>query len=105
MMLCFLRLAGLTNFISKRDFSHFFSIGPDGILFSSNSALLSAYPAGHHGKRHGGKSRKNDDCNDARNRTHALGVIHRDPAKRLAGAPDAMVKMQAQRAHRDNVEK
>src|SRR5260370_30436914 len=32
---CLRRFAGLTSFISKRDFSHFCSIGPDGILDSS----------------------------------------------------------------------
>src|SRR5580704_11553466 len=34
-MVCFRRLAGFTSFISKRQRSHFCSIGPDGTLASS----------------------------------------------------------------------
>jgi hypothetical protein len=42
--LYFLLLAGFTSFISKRCFSHFVSMGPEGILELSSMSVLSEPP-------------------------------------------------------------
>src|SRR5579864_175161 len=101
MTVCLRRLAGLTSFMSKRHFSHFPSIGPDGILESS-IIFPSAQPAGEHRNRHGDETHDNNESNNSRGGFQALGVALRDPAQRLQSAPNPMVEVQAQGAHRDD---
>ena len=73
---CLRRLAGLTSFISKRHFSHFSSIGPDGILDSSIS-LPSAHPAREHRNRHRDKTSENNQSQQFWKRLSDFCVLSR----------------------------
>src|SRR5579864_7269282 len=100
---CLRRLAGLTSFISKRDLSHFSSIGPDGMLDSSIS-LPSAHPAREHRNRHRDKTGENHESQNPRNSPQTLCVFQVYPAQRLQHAPNSVIEMEAQGAHGDDVE-
>src|SRR5260370_15180031 len=67
-ILCLRRLAGFTSLISKRDFSHFCSIGPDGILDSSITIFLAG-------------------SNNWRTLPYLGGLPFRSQGKQIAAAP------------------
>src|SRR5512144_1816606 len=101
MITVYLRLLdGLTSFISKRCRSHFFSMGPDGMLARSSirpPGLLDAPEK--HGERERDVAGDDQDREDPGAGVSDAHVARMRDSERLAHAPHPVPQVQTERHH------
>src|ERR1035437_7444395 len=114
MMVYFRLLAGFTSLRLKRWRSHRVSIGPVGEFELSSMLAFLSYltyyltvlldPANHHRDRNGAVADGDQDGENSRTRFQFRSVAGVAEAQRLKHAPQAVIQVQAQQDHRQDVE-